>query len=347
MDIALVSLGDHLPDPATGHLITETEKFQLMVDSAVHAEAAGFEAVMLGEHHFCGYILSVPQMVLATIAGRTSRLRLNTGLTLLPTQDPVRIAEDFNTLDVLSNGRAELTVGRGILQSTYRAMDRPIAASREIFAESLNLLLRLLREEKVTWSGQWRSPLEGVTVEPRPAQQPHLPVWVGGGSSSASVDLAARLGTQLMLPGVFGSASSFVPFAQRYRENYLAAGHDPSGLRVGNVFHCHVAATSQEARERWRPYYQNYLSFVDDLWDGEDLFDGKVRPSDSFDYDRLLRSAAVCGSPAEVVDRLGQAREMLGLDVAGLSMDLGGLPANLLLEAIDLFGAEVIPALQH
>jgi alkanesulfonate monooxygenase SsuD/methylene tetrahydromethanopterin reductase-like flavin-dependent oxidoreductase (luciferase family) len=346
VDLALVSLGDHLPDPTTGREISQAEKFRLMVDSAVRAEAAGFDAVMLGEHHFCGYILSVPQLALAAIAERTTRLRLNTGVTLLPTQDPVRLAEDFATLDVLSSGRAEITVGRGILQSTYRAMDRPISASREIFAESLDLLLRLLTEEKVTWSGQWRAPLEDVTVQPRSVQQPRLPVWVGGGSSPASVDLAARAGTGLMLPGVFGAPKQFAPFADRYREAHAAAGHDPADRHVGTVFHCHVARSSQEARRRWEPYYRSYLAFVDDLWDGEDLFDAKVRPSNAFDYDRLLRSAAVCGSPAEVADRISQARDLLGLDLAALSLDLGGLPAPLLDEAIDLVGAEVIPALR-
>lgn len=346
MEFALVSLGDHLADPATGVWSSPVDKYRLVVDHAVQGEAAGFDAVMLGEHHYCGYILSAPQIVLAAIAERTTRMRLNTGVTLLPTLDPVRVAEDFTTLDVVSDGRAEITVGRGILPSAYEAMDKPIDASRAIFAESAALLMRLLAEEKVTWSGEWRTPLAELTIQPRSVQQPHVPVWIGGGSSAASVDLAADVSARLMLPGVFAAAEMFVPFAERYRQRFTAAGHDPDGSRIGNVFHAHVAPTSQEAKRRWEPYYRNYLAFVDDLWDGEALFDGKVRPQQAFDYGRLLATSAICGSPAEVAERLIEARELLGLDLVALSMDLGGLSRDLLMEAVDLVGAEVIPAVR-
>jgi alkanesulfonate monooxygenase SsuD/methylene tetrahydromethanopterin reductase-like flavin-dependent oxidoreductase (luciferase family) len=345
MHFALVSLGDHLADPYTGRRTTQTEKIRLVIDHAIAGESAGFDAVMLGEHHYCDYILSSPQVVLGAIAARTTTMRLNTGVTLLPTLDPVRVAEDFTTLDTISGGRAEITVGRGILPNAYAAVDKPIDASRDIFAESAELLLRLFSHDKVTWQGRWRSPLHDVSIEPRSVQRPHLPVWIAGGSSASSVDLAARLGTRLMLPGVFAPAVFFESFAARYRERFTAAVH-PDAMRVGNVFHTHVAATSQEARRRWEPYYRNYLSFVDAVWDGQALFDGKVRPRQPFDYDRLLASTAICGSPAEVTERLLEARDLLGLDLIALSMDLGALPRDLLMESVELVGATVIPALK-
>lgn len=346
MDVALVSLGDHLAEPVTGVWSTQREKYQLVVDHAVRGEAAGFTSIMLGEHHYCGYILSSPQVVLGAIAGRTTTLRLNTGVTLLPTLDPVRVAEDFATLDVLSGGRAEVTVGRGILPNAYAAVDKPIDASRAIFAEYAELLMQLLRDDKVTWAGAWRSPLDDISIEPRSMQRPQLPVWVAGGSSAASVDLAAHVGARLMLPGVFAPAEFFGPFVDRYRAGFEAAGHHPDGMRVGNVFHAHVAPTSQEAKRRWEPYYRNYLEFVDAIWDGQALFDGQVRPRQTFDYDRLLASTAICGSPAQVAERLLAARDLLGLDLIALSMDLGGLSRDLLMEAIDLVGGDVIPLLK-
>lgn len=346
VQFAIVSLGDHVAEPTTLARTSQHDKYRLVVDHAVHAEAAGFDAVMLGEHHYCDYILSAPQVVLGAIAEATTRLRLNTGVTLLPTLDPVRVAEDFTTLDVVSGGRAELTVGRGILPSAYDVVDRPIADSRAIFAEFTALLMRLLGEEKVTWSGTYRSPLDGITIEPHSIQQPHLPVWVAGGSSAASVDLAADVGARLMLPGVFASADLFAPLTRRYRDRFLERGHDGANIRVGNVFHTHVARTSQEAKRRWEPYYRSYLSFVDDLWDGQALFDAKVRPKQAFDYDRLLATSAICGSPAEVADRLAEARDLLGLDLIALSLDLGGLPRDLLFDAIDLVGTDVIPTLR-
>jgi alkanesulfonate monooxygenase SsuD/methylene tetrahydromethanopterin reductase-like flavin-dependent oxidoreductase (luciferase family) len=346
MDFALVSLGDHLADPHTGRQTTQADKFQLVIDHAIHGERAGFDSIMLGEHHYCDYILSSPQVVLGAIAARTTTMRLNTGVTLLPTLDPVRVAEDFTTLDVISGGRAEVTVGRGILPSAYAAVDKPIEASREIFAESADLLLQLLRHDKLTWQGRWRSPLDHVSIEPRSVQRPHLPVWVAGGSSASSVDLAAEVGARLMLPGVFAPAAFFESFAARYRERFTVAGHPAEAMRVGNVFHTHVAATSQEARRRWEPYYRNYLSFVDAVWDGQALFDGKVRPRQSFDYHRLLASTAICGSPAQVTERILEARELLGLDLVALSMDLGALPRDLLMESIELVGSTVIPAVK-
>jgi alkanesulfonate monooxygenase SsuD/methylene tetrahydromethanopterin reductase-like flavin-dependent oxidoreductase (luciferase family) len=144
---------------------------------------------------------------------------------------------------------------------------------------------------------------------------------------------------------VFAPAHFFGPFADRYRERFAAAGHPREAMRVGNVFHAHIASTSQEARRRWEPYYRNYLSFVDAVWDGQALFDGQVRPRQSFDYDRLLASTAICGSPAEVTERLLEARDLLGLDLIALSMDLGALPRDLLMESIDLAGSSVLPAL--
>ena len=344
MELALVSLGDHITDPHTNTRITQAQKFRLIVEHAVRGEQAGFASVMLGEHHFTDYILSVPQILLASIAVRTTMLRLNTGVTLLPTQDPVRLAEDFNTVDQLSGGRVEMTVGRGILVSTYDAMGVPATASREAFAEHLELLVALLEQEHVTWTGAWRGPLENVRVEPRSFQQPRFPLWVGGGVGFNSVDLAARLGTHLMLPGVFGKVAMFVPAATRFREQWTAHAH-PGVPRVGTVFHAHVARTSQEARARWVPHYKAYLDFVDSIWDGEGLFDGNGRAGLAFDVDKLMRTTALCGSPAEIVDRLGEARDLLGLDVAGLSMDLGGLPEAALFEAIDLVDSDVIPEL--
>lgn len=344
--IALLSLGDHLPDPHTGAWTSQTDKFRLLVDQSVHAEAAGFDAVLLGEHHYCGYILSVPQLVLAAIAERTTTLRLNTGVTLLPTLDPVRVAEDFATLDVLSGGRAEVTVGRGILPSAYAAIGRTVDSSREVFAESAALLLRLLAEEDVTWEGQWRPPLAGITVQPRSAQRPHLPVWIGGGSSMASVDLAAELGCPLMLPGVFAGPATFVPFVERYRAAFAEHGHDPAGCRVGTVFHAHVAATTQAARRRWEPYYRAYVEFVDELWDDPSLFGTLSRRKEPLDLDQRWSTTAMVGSPAEVTERIAHAHELLDLDLIALSMDLGGLPRELLFETLDLVGDRVIPALR-
>ncbi|WP_415830077.1 LLM class flavin-dependent oxidoreductase, partial [Kibdelosporangium persicum] len=173
MDVYLLILGDHLPDPRTGQAPSEPDRIRAMVDQAVVAEEAGFTGVAIGEHHFTRYIISAPELLLATIAARTSTLRLSTGVTLLAHHDPVRVAEELATLDVLSDGRAELIVARGVSKETDDAFGISAADLRPRFHEYLRLLLKLLQEQNVTWRGTFRSPLENVTTTPRPIQKPH------------------------------------------------------------------------------------------------------------------------------------------------------------------------------
>jgi len=333
----LLSLADHLPDPATGQYITQVARFELIVELAVRAEQAGFERVGIGEHHFGHYILPSPFVLLGAIAAKTQTIRLGTSVTLLAGLDPVRVAEDLATLDVVSNGRAELTVARGVEVSTQVAFGITDEGElRPRFDENLRLLLRLLTEEKVTWSGRFRSPLSEVRLEPRPVQKPHPPLWVGGGISTVSCDLAADLGLPLSLPSLFCFPEDYLPILDRYRAKMSAAGkaHD---ISVAYPSHVHVARTSQEARKRFRPYLESYVRAASGCRGSQG------RPTD---YETLLRGPTLCGSPAEVVDRIGTINATLGLQGHYLMPDLGGLPAPILREVMDLLGSEVLPRLR-
>jgi len=333
----LLSLADHLPDPLTGHFSTQVERFQLIVESAVRAEQAGFERVGIGEHHFGHYILPSPFVLLGAIAAKTQKIRLGTSVTLLAGLDPVRVAEDLATLDVVANGRAELTVARGVEVTTQAAFG--ISDEGELrprFDENLRLLLRLLTEEKVTWSGSFRSPLREVRLEPRPVQKPHPPLWVGGGLSTVSCDLAADLALPLSLPSLFCFPEDYLPILERYRSSMTAAGQ-AERISVAYPSYVHVARESQQARQRFRPYLENYVRAA------VSCRSSKGRP---VDYDSLLQGPALCGSPAEVVDRMASINEALGLQNHYLMPDLGGLPAPLLAEVIELLGSEVLPRLR-
>ncbi|RIK99301.1 MAG: hypothetical protein DCC71_20380 [Proteobacteria bacterium] len=344
LEIGLLSLGDCLADPTSGARPTPAERHRAILEEAVLSESVGFDSVWLGEHHFCDYVLASPPVLLAAIAARTRRIRLGTAVTLLANLDPVRVAEDYATVDAISDGRVELVAGRGILVDAYEAFGQKTDESRERFRENLALLRRLWSETEVRWSGRFRAPLDAVTVEPRPVQRPHPPIWVGGGSSPHSVDLAAELGLPLMLPSVLAPALDFRPLVERYRSRWQAAGHDPAAARVGCCHHVHVGASTQEARERWRPYYLNYLAFVDRVWSRRELVHAKAKVE--LDYDRLLAGVAICGSPAEVADRIAAARDALGLDVHLSMFDLGGLPPAAVAESVERFAAEVIPQLR-
>jgi alkanesulfonate monooxygenase SsuD/methylene tetrahydromethanopterin reductase-like flavin-dependent oxidoreductase (luciferase family) len=330
----LLSLGDHLADPLSGERIAQAERYRLIVESAVLAEAAGFEHVALGEHHFSHYILPSPVMLLSAIAARTTKIRLGTSVSLLAILDPLRVAEDLATLDVISNGRAEMTFARGVMESNLAAFgiaDADVLRAR--FEENLRLVLRLITGEKVTWQGRFRTPLDGVRVEPRPVQKPCPRLFVGGGLSTISCDLAAELGLPLILPSLFRYPEDYLPIVDRYRERMSANGF-ADRTAVGYPSLVHVAGTSQEARARWRPYLESYVRF------SSDVRGSFGRP---LDYDGILAGSAICGSPAEVADRIAAVNELLGLQIHYLMPDLGGLPAELLCEVLDLLGREVLP----
>lgn len=345
-EIGLLTLGDHSADPYTGRQTTQAERFREIVDAAVLAEKVGISSIWIGEHHYSHWIVPSPQMLLAAIAEHTTTLRLGTGVTLLSTDDPVRIAEDFAVLDALSGGRAEVVCGKGILKRTFASAGLEFDDSPSIMAENLELLLRLWREEDVTWSGTYRTPLESITLQPRPLQSPHPRVWVAGGSNS-SVDLAVALQLPLMLPSAFSRPEAYEPFAQRYRDRWVEVGNDPDAMLVGGCNHLYVAPTSTEAaRERWRPYYYEYFQFAQrELLEGGANQGAKFLERKEFDYEGILRGPGICGSPDAVVERILQVQELLTLDVHLLMVDLGGMPYAEVSDTMRVLGDEVIPHL--
>ena len=360
-------LGDHLPNPLTGVKTTASERHRQIVELGVRGEALGFDSVWLGEHHLCDYILSSPPVVLAAIAERKTRVRLGTAVTLLGSLDPVRAAEDYATLDVLSNGRAEVVAGRGVLRRTYSDFGLDPGLSRELFEENVACLLAAWSGEPAHLEARHRPSLRGVTVHPRPQQRPHPPLWIhasaapaatewiGGGSSFESVDLAARLGLPLMLPSVLAAPPAFVPFVARYRERFVANGLGRERPRVGACSHVHVAADSQTARVRWRPHHLSYLTWVTTVlmpWGGVNIgFTPRAGatqapaapPPQPPDFDALCRGPSICGSPGEVADRIASMRELLGLELHLAMFDHGGIPEDALADSLELFAAHVIP----
>ena len=335
MELGLMSLGDLLPHPLTGELVSESARHRSLVNQAVLAEELGFSAVHLGEHHFSDYQLSSPPVVLAAIAERTTGMRLSTAVTLAGNLDPVRVAEDYATVDVLSGGRAETVLGRGnLFTRTYEGFGQRIESARERFDENVRLLKRLLTEEDVDWEGEFRSPLHGHTTRPRPVGE--LPLWIGA-ASRGSAELAAEIGASLMLPSVFGKPEMFTGVVEIYRSRWEQLGREPSGARVGACAHTHVAASAREALD-WEPMYRHYWEFVGGLLGDQDVWP-------AFDFDELRAGPGIVGSPDQVVDRIGRWREILGLDRQLFMFDLGGIDEVSLTGSLELFGTAVAPQL--
>jgi alkanesulfonate monooxygenase SsuD/methylene tetrahydromethanopterin reductase-like flavin-dependent oxidoreductase (luciferase family) len=341
----IMSLGDHITDPVSGQRWTAQQRHRMFIDMAVRAEAAGFHGVNMGEHHGIEYIYSAPPVVLSAIGERTTHLRLGTAVTLLANLDALRIAEDYATLDALSGGRVDIIAGRGnFFESTYILFGQHVDESKERFAENADLLQELWSGKPVTWSGKYRAPINGETLQPAPVQDSSDVMWIGGGSSNESVELAARLGWKLMLPSAFGNPDFFVPVVDHYLEKWSEFGHAHQP-EVGAGWHVFVAPNGEQARSMWEPRYRAYHEWMQDLLSkvNQTIPAHNARP---FDFDWLTTSGpAIVGSPDEVVDRIGALSEKLKCTTHLCYMDMGGMPQAELFDAIDLFGSAVIPQL--
>jgi alkanesulfonate monooxygenase SsuD/methylene tetrahydromethanopterin reductase-like flavin-dependent oxidoreductase (luciferase family) len=340
MDFGLMTLGDHLPDPHTGKReIDQAARHRHFVEQGVLAEQAGFDMINLGEHHFCDYILSAPPIVLAAIAERTTTLRLSTAVTLAANLDPLRMAEDYGTVDVLSGGRVEMILGRGALSDTYDILGQDFEQSKAIYGESVRVLQKVWAEEDVHLETKFRPSLKGLTLQPRPIQRPHPPIWIGAGGSEHSFDLAAELGIHLMIPSTFGAITNFLPMVARYQERFAAAGHAEENMKLGSCVHAFVTKNSQDVRDKFFPYYDNYLRWVGDL-----LANQKSVPPIDFKAENFINGPAMCGSPQQVIDMIGEQREHVDLDLHLAMFDPGGFPEQDVRDSIELYGQEVIPA---
>jgi len=334
----LITLIVHAPDPVTGAQTPTTERFREVLDSALLAEELGFDGFGVGERHERPFISSSPPVVLSHIAALTSRIRLFTAVTTLSLLDPVRAYEDYATLDHLSGGRLELIIGKG-----------NGAAQRELFhvtsddqwdrnAESYELFRAIWRQPSVTATPRFRPALQDAEVWPRPLQQP-IRVWHGSATSRESVDLAARYGDPLFSANVTNPIEPYAELIRYYRERWAHYGHDPADIAVGAGSAGYYAArTSQEAIEAYRPVFAGYLAFQRRLG---------VEPVFPTLEDFAERSSALIGSPQQVIDKVHRYHEQFGHSVLHLHAEAGGLTAAQHRESLELFQAEIAPALRR
>ncbi|MDT7667593.1 MAG: hypothetical protein QOC74_376 [Pseudonocardiales bacterium] len=344
MKLSLMTLGDLVTDPVTGTRETPAERHRAIVEAAAVADGVGFHGVHIGEHHGLEYLFSAPPVILSAISERTRRLRLSTAVTLAANLDPVRAAEDYATVDVLSGGRCEVVVGRGnFFVSTYSLFGQDIEDSHELFRDNVELLVQLWSGKEINWPGSaHRAAIDEFVLQPPPVGG--LPLWIGGGASESTAELAARLGLDLMLPSAFGNPEMFRSVVDTYRERFASYGH-PRQPRVGACWHVNVAETSQAARDRWEPRYRAYFELMKEIIP-------RVNPDPPafirkpFDFDFLTsRGPALVGSPDEVADRLNSSAEMLSADTNLIYIDMGGQPAGEFRDMVDLIGSRVIPQL--
>lgn len=338
MRLATYTLVDNSPDPVTGAQTSPRERFAHVVARARWAEELGFDAYGVGERHAQRFLSSSPPVLLSHIAAHTDRIRLMTTVTVLSLLDPVRVAEDYATLDQLSDGRLDIIIGKGNDPEQNALFGYELEGQWDRNREKYELLRRLLWEEDVTWQGRYRPALERATTQPRPLQQPSIPVWHGSASSTESTELAARFGEPLFSANGFHPRRQYGDLIRHYRRRFAEHGHDPADAVVGAGFIALlVAPTSQEARRAYRPAFE---AFAHSPGAAHNRF-----PFDSLE-DFLEQGSALVGSPAEVLDKLGTYQADFGHELTGVPLDVPGVEEPLLRRSAERFVAEVVPALR-
>ena len=338
-EVGLTSFADTMPDPHTGVAPSHGERLREVVDEIARADAVGLDVYGLGEHHRADMAASAPAVTLAAAAARTERIRLSSAVIVLSSADPVRTFQDFATLDLLSQGRAELLVGRGSFIESFPLFGYSLDDYNELFTEKLELLLAIRDGERVTWEGDFRAPLRDQPVYPRSQQSP-LPVWVGVGGTPQSVVRAGHLGLPMALAIIGGDPARFRPFAELYRRSLREAGHDPAQVQLAVHGHGFVADTDEEARELIYPGYAAAMTRL-----GQER-GWPAMNRRQFDWMASPTGSLVVGSPNTVIEKINHWREVLGITRFMLHAATR-LPADQMRRSIDLLGSEVAPELRR
>jgi len=339
MQFGLYSFAENTPDPLNGgRLQSPAERLGDLLEEIRLADELGLDFYGLGEHHRPDFVASAPVTILAAAAALTRRIRLSTAVTVLSSDDPIRVWQQFATLDLLSGGRAEIMAGRGSFIESFPLFGYDLAHYDELFEEKLAELLRIREGGKVNWEGGAHTrPIPGIEIYPRPAQA-SLPIWIAVGGTPNSVARAAYYGLPLMLAIIGGNPRQFQPFVELYRRTAEKVGHAVARLPVGISSHGFIAENSQEARDIAFPAHHEAMSRI-----------GRERgwpPTTraQFEAGAGPYGAYFIGSPQQVIDKILMQHEWFGHDRFGLQLSVGTLPHDKVMKAIELYGTVVKPA---
>lgn len=339
-EIGLYSFAELTPDPKTGELITPAQRLDELLETIELADQVGLDVFGLGEHHRPDFVSSAPAVILAAAAARTKNIRLSSAVSVLSSDDPVRVFQQFATLDLLSNGRSEIMAGRGSFIESFPLFGYELRDYNTLFAEKLELLLQIREQVEVHWSGQHRPPLTGQGVYPRPVQDP-LPVWIAVGGTPESVVRAAALGLPLALAIIGGIPEQFAGLVDLYNRAVAQAGHDRSQLALSINSHGFIADDAQEARDVAFPPFAQVMNKI-----------GRERgwppmSRQQFDASTNLRGANFVGSPDQIIEKILYQHEIFNHDRFLLQMSVGTMPHGKMMHAIELLGTKVAPVVRE
>jgi probable LLM family oxidoreductase len=334
MELGIYTFAELTPDPATGQTVSAHQRIRDLIEEIELADQVGLDVFGLGEHHRPDFAVSTPAVVLAAAAERTKDIKLTSAVSVISSDDPVRVFQDFATLDLLSGGRAEIMAGRGSFIESFPLFGYDLEDYDSLFAEKLELLIKLRDEERITWSGNHRAPLANQPVYPRPHQD-RIPIWVAVGGTPQSVVRAGVLGLPMALAIIGGEPERFAPMAALHRRAAEQAGHGRLPLSINS--HGYIAETSQQARDEAFPPFAAMMDKI-----GSERGWPRMARS-QFDASTGLRGANLVGSPQEVAEKILFQHEIFGHDRFMVQFSVGTLPHDKVMRSIELYGTDVAP----
>ncbi len=339
MELGIYTFADLQPDRLAGRSITTHQRIKDLLEEIHLADQLGLDVFGVGEHHRADYAVSSPAVVLAAAASITKNIKLTSAVSVLSSDDPVRVFQDFATLDQISDGRAEIMAGRGSFIESFPLFGYDLSDYDALFSEKLDLLLRINESEKVAWRGKMRSPLDGLGVYPRPYQA-KLPIWLAVGGTPESAMRAARLKLPMALAIIGGMPERFVPFVNLYKKTARDEGHDPASLQLGINTHVFVSDTSQQAGDDFYPTYAAMMNKI-----------GRERgwpplSRDQFDANCSAKGYLVVGSVQQVIDKILYEHELFSHTRFLAQMSVGTVDHKKVMKSMELFGTQVAPAVR-
>lgn len=338
MELGIYTFVETTPDPVTRETVSAQQRLRDLLEEIELADRLGLEVFGVGEHHRPEFAVSAPGVVLGAAAARTRNIRLSSAVSVLSSDDPIRVFQQFATVDLISGGRAEIMAGRGSFIESFPLFGYDLEDYDSLFAEKLELLLRVRDSEVVNWQGRHRPPIDGRGVYPRPVQNP-LPVWVAVGGNPPSAVRAGRLGLPMALAIIGGQPQRFAPFAELHRQAAAEAGHEPPALSINS--HGYIAPNRKQALDESFPAVSAVMNKI-----------GRERgwsPMSRAHYEReaLLDGANFVGTPGDVVDKILYQHEIFGHGRFLIQFTVGTLPHDKVMRCIELFGTEVAPVIRR
>lgn len=339
MEFGLITFADMVPETLPGKGINGQQRLKDLMEEIQLADQLGLDVFAVGEHHRPDYAVSSPAVILGAAAVITKNIKLASAVTVLSSDDPVRVFQDFATVDLLSGGRAEIMAGRGSFIESFPLFGYDLQDYDELFTEKLELLLKINTSEKISWEGKHRPSFDDLGIYPRPYRE-SIPVWLAAGGTPASAVRAASLGLPLMLAIIGGRPEQFVPFINLYKETARKNGRDLNELQFGINNHVYIAEDAQQAGDEFYPYYADMMNRVgrDRGW--------PPLTRQQFDYSRSEQGALMVGSVQQVIDKILYEHELFGNTRFLAQASVGNVPHALTMKSIELFGTKVVPAVK-